>query len=215
MEGEDPDASPSLPHHQPSAPDELLRKAVYALTSAARGSRAVQMRLLEAGGMEALGKLLASPAASTALRVKVATFGVDLLAEVAQAGSDGVVPNLGSQLEAALASSAWCRGSLTLLNDVKFDPVELEKVLLAMKALMHGCEGSGEIGVAAVKSALDGIRGLYQGGPEAELTVHIQPAYRDDLLGLIERLEVVLVRGVQDPPPPEEGQEEERGREEL
>lgn len=74
--------------------EELLRKAVYALTSAARGNARVQGALAEAGGLEAMAGLLLSLASSSsseqeeqqagrrlALRVKLAAFGHDLAVE--------------------------------------------------------------------------------------------------------------------------------------
>ena len=73
--------------------EELLRKAVYALTSAARGNARVQGALADAGGLEAMAGLLLSLASSSveqeeqqagrrlALRVKLAAFAHDLAVE--------------------------------------------------------------------------------------------------------------------------------------
>lgn len=71
-------------HHE----EELLRKAVYALTSAARSNARVQGALRDAGGLEAMAGLLLSSAIDgghverrLSLRVKLAAFGHDLAVE--------------------------------------------------------------------------------------------------------------------------------------
>ncbi len=72
--------------------EELLRKAVYALTSAARGNGRVQGALAEAGGLRAMAQLLLASSTSLggererarrrlSLRVKLAAFGHDLAVE--------------------------------------------------------------------------------------------------------------------------------------
>lgn len=75
--------------------EELLRKAVYALTAAARGNARVQGALREAGGLAAMSRLLLLSSAALqgeggqgqqgrrrlSLRVKLAAFGHDLAVE--------------------------------------------------------------------------------------------------------------------------------------
>ena len=123
--------------------EELLRKAVYALTSAARGNPLVQAQLHKEGGLEVMGRLLLSsppsslPSSSSsssskgrrALRLKLASFGHDLALEAKQGQEAGweveearhppsLPPSHHASLLEGVTTPAWCQGTLALLEEV-------------------------------------------------------------------------------------------------
>jgi hypothetical protein len=195
--------------------EELLRKAVYAVTSAARGNPAVQAKLVEEGGLEVLGHLLHSSVPPSpgfshqrkgqrrALCLKLIAFAQDLALEAKQAVAaalevaearhpPSVPPSLPPSLLAGVTSPAWCEGNLGLLEEV----VEgeggrgaraLEGVLEAMQLLHVDCvrQGRWEEGGREVERLLRRAREVVD---EEDWKEGVDREYWEDLVNLIEAL---------------------------
>jgi len=195
--------------------EELLRKTVYALTSAARGNALVQSQLLKEGGLEVMGRLLASSPSSSssssgrrALRLKLVAFAHDMILEARQ-GQEATweveearhppspPPSLHASLLEGVTTPTWCQGALVLLEEVAREggkgggstgaqAVETEKVVEALGLLHGGCSGHGHWGGREVVGRV--VRRAREEVGREMWAEGVNPEYHQELLGMLEEL---------------------------